>query len=110
MAIIKRYIKKNGQRKVCYQAQVYVKGFRLKCKTFKNKTEACVWHDKQKEQLLKNPSELYQEKQSVFFSECFKQYLGGSVSLIEKGYTTRLRSKVQVFYKGAFKHSQNRIS
>ena len=31
MAIIKRYIKKNRQKKVCYQAQIYAKGFRLKC-------------------------------------------------------------------------------
>ena len=84
MAIIKRYIKKNGQRKVCYQAQVYVKGIRLQCKTFKNKTEACIWHDKQKEQLLKNPSDLYQEKQSVFFSDCLKQYKEEAISLLQK--------------------------
>ena len=42
MAIIKRYIKKNGQKKVCYQAQVYVQCIRQKCKTFKTKTEAYV--------------------------------------------------------------------
>ena len=66
MAVIKRYIKKNGQRKLVFQAQVYVKGVRLQCRTFKRKTEACIWHDKQKEQLLKNPSELYQEKSNVF--------------------------------------------
>ena len=71
MAIIKRYFKKNGQRKLCYQAQVYVRGFRLQCKTFKNKTEACIWHDREKERILKNPSELSQETQSVFFSELF---------------------------------------
>ena len=117
MAIIKRYIKKNGQRKVCYQAQVYVKGIRLQCKTFKNKTEACVWHDKQKEQLLKNPSEFYKEKESIFFSECFKRYLEEAFPLLKKasqqGYEARFRyftegplSKVKMEYLNAqFVHS-----
>ena len=95
MAIIKRYIKKNGQKKVCYQAQVYVKGFRLKCKTFKTKTEACIWHDKEKEQFLKNPSEFYQEKSSLVFSECLKRYMEEAFPLLGKstqqGYETRLR-------------------
>ena len=100
MAIIKRYIKKNGQRKVCYQAQVYVKGFRLKCKTFKNKTEACVWHDKQKDQLLKNPSEFYQEKQSVFFSECFKQYLEEAFPLLKPATKQAYEARFRYFTKG----------
>ena len=74
MAIIKRYVKKNGQKKVCYQAQVYIKGIRLKCRTFKNKTEACVWHDREKEKLLRDPSEFNQEKQSIIFSDCLRRY------------------------------------
>ena len=95
MAIIKRYIKKNGQKKVCYQAQVYVKGFRLNCKTFKTKTEACIWHDKEKEQLLKNPLQFNQEKSSVVFSECLKRYMEEAFPLLGKstqqGYETRFR-------------------
>ena len=104
MAIIKRYIKKNGQKKVCYQAQVYVKGFRLKCKTFKNKTEACVWHDKQKEQLLKNPSEFYQEKESVFFSECFKQYLEEAFPLLKPATKQAYEARFRYFIKGPLAH------
>ena len=95
MAIIKRYIKKNGQRKVCYQAQIYIRGIRLQCKTFKNKTTACVWHDKQKEILLKNPSDYNQEKQTVFFSECFERYMKEAFTLLgrstQQGYETRSR-------------------
>ena len=95
MAIIKRYFKKNGQRKLCYQAQVYVKGIRLQCKTFKTKTEACIWHDREKERILKNPSEFNQEKQSVFFSDCFKRYREEAFPLLGKstqqGYETRFR-------------------
>ena len=84
MAIIKRYIKKNGQRKLCYQAQVYVRGVRLQSKTFQNKTSACVWHDKQKEQLLKDPSELYQEKPIMLFSDCLKRYKEEAIPLLQK--------------------------
>ncbi|MDE0119565.1 MAG: site-specific integrase [Bdellovibrionales bacterium] len=100
MAIIKRYIKKNGQKKVCYQAQVYVKGFRLKCKTFKNKTEAYVWHDKQKEQFLKNPSEFYQEKESIFFSECFKQYVEEAFPLLKPATKQAYEARFRYFTKG----------
>ena len=100
MAIIKRYFKKNGQRKVCYQAQVYVRGIRLQCKTFKSKTEACIWHDKQKEQLLKNPSELYQEKSSVFFSECFKQYLEEAFPLLKQTSQQGVEARFRYFMKG----------
>lgn len=82
MAIIKRYTKKNGQRKVCYQAQVYVRGMRLQCKTFKQRTEACIWHDEQKEKLLRDPSE--KKSKNLFFSDCFKMYLTEAFPLIRK--------------------------
>ena len=100
MAIIKRYFKKNNQRKVCYQAQVYVRGFRLQCKTFKNKTEACIWHDKQKEQLLKNPSEMYQEKENLFFSDCFERYLKEAFSLYKKSTQQSYEARFRYFTKG----------
>ena len=104
MAIIKRYFKKNGQRKVCYQAQVYIKGIRLQCKTFKSKTEACIWHDKQKEQLLKDPSELYQEKPSVFFSDCFKRYLKEALPLLKKSTQQSYEARFRYFTKGPLPH------
>ena len=104
MAIIKRYIKKNGQRKVCYQAQVYVRGYRLKCKTFKNKTEACIWHDKEKEQFLKNPSDLYQEKQSVFFSECFKRYTEEAFPLLKPATKQAYEARFSYFIRSPLYH------
>ena len=99
MAIIKRYFKKNGQRKVCYQAQVYVRGVRLHCKTFKNKTEACIWHDKQKEQLLNNPSEFYQEKEILFFSDCFERYLKEAFSSYKKSTQQSYEARFEYFRK-----------
>ena len=100
MAIIKRYIKKNGIRKVCYQAQVYVQGVRQKYKTFKNKTEASVWHDKQKEQFLKNPSEFYQEKPVMFFSDCLKQYKEEAIPLLQKSSQQSYEFHLRYFMKG----------
>ena len=99
MAIIKRYIKKNGQKKVCYQAQVYVRGFRLQCKTFKNKTEACIWHDKEKEQLLKDPSEFHQEKPAVFFSDCFEKYIKEAFPLYKKSTQQSYEARFEYFRK-----------
>lgn len=104
MAIIKRYFKKKGQRKVCYQAQVYVRGVRLQCKTFKTKVEACIWHDKLKEQLLKDPSELYQEKPSVFFSDCFKRYVKEALPLLKKSTQQSYEARFRYFIKGPLPH------
>ena len=104
MAIIKRYFKKNGQRKVCYQVQVYVKGVRLQCKTFKHKTEACIWHDKQKEQLLKDPSDLYQEKPTVFFSDCFKRYVKEALPLLKKSTQQSYEARFRYLIKGPLPH------
>ena len=100
MSIIKRYFKKNKQKKLCYQAQVYVRGVRLKCKTFKSKTEACVWHDKEKEKFLNNPSNLYQEQQSVFFSHCFDRYLKEAFPLLKKSTQQSYQVRFKYFIKG----------
>ena len=100
MAIIKRYIKKNGQRKTCYQAQVYVKGVRLHCKTFKSKTEACIWHDREKEKLLRDPSEFNQKKQAFFFSDCLKQYQEEAIPLLSKSSQQSYKFHFRYFTKG----------
>ena len=100
MAIIKRYSRKNKQKKICYQAQIYIRGVRLKCKTFKNKTEACVWHDKEKEQLLKNPFGIYQEKQSIFFSDCLNRYIKEALSLLQKSTQQSYEVRFKYFTKG----------
>ena len=99
MAIIKRYIKKNGIRKVCYQAQIYVRGNCLKSKTFKNKTEACIWHDREKERLLKDPSEMCQEKEEIFFSDCFERYLQEAFPLYKKSTQQSYEARFEYFRK-----------
>ena len=53
MAIIKRYHKKNGKKKVFYQAQVYVRGMRLTYKSFDTKISAVIWHEMQRKKLKK---------------------------------------------------------
>ena len=100
MSIIKRYFKKNKQRKVCYQAQIYVRGVRLKCKTFKSKTEACIWHDKEKDKLLKNPSEFYNKKESVFFSDCLKQYKEEAIPLLKQSSQQSYEFHFRYFMEG----------
>ena len=67
MAIIKRFHKKNGKKKVFYQAQVYIRGVRLDYKSFDTKTEAVLWHEQQKKQLTNNPSALFKQETEVFF-------------------------------------------
>ena len=49
MAIIKRFHKKNGKKKIFYQAQVYVRGVRLVHKRFDTKALAVIWHERQSE-------------------------------------------------------------
>ena len=99
MAIIKRYIKKNGIKKVCYQAQIYVRGHCLKSKTFKNKTEACIWHDREKERLLKNPSEYYEEEPCLFFSDCFERYIKEAFPLLKKSTQQSYGTRFEYFRK-----------
>ena len=84
MSIIKRYSKKkNWQRKLCYQAQIYVGGVCLKSKTFKQRTEACIWHDREKEKLLRDPSDVNSYKERLFFSDCFERYLKEAFPLLQ---------------------------
>ena len=104
MSIIKRYSKKNGQRKLCYQSQVYVKGVRLKCKTFKNRIEACIWHDREKEKLLRDPSELRTYKENLFFSDCFKKYLKEAYPLLQISTQQSFDCRFRYFTDGPLFH------
>ena len=96
MAIIKRFHKKNGKKRIFYQAQVYVRGFRLSFKSFNTKAEAVIWHEREKKRLTKDPSELFEtEKSEMFFSDCFKKYVDEAFPLLKKstrqGYEVRFR-------------------
>ena len=81
-------------------SQVYVGGVRLQSKTFKNKTSACVWHDKQKEQLLKDPSATYQEKPVMLFSDCLKRYKEEAIPLLQKSSQQSYEFHFRYFTKG----------
>ena len=106
MAVIKRYIKKNKQKKLCYQAQVYVRGVRLQCRTFKSKTEALIWHDREKEQLQKGPSEYKRNKSLEFFSDCFKRYLEEAFPLLKPATQQGYEARFRYFTKGPLPHAK----
>ena len=84
MAIIKRYIKENGQRRAYYQAQLYFEGTPLKCENFKNKIEAYNWYKKEKEKFLNNSSDFQSKDSPLFFSSCLKQYMEEALPLLQK--------------------------
>ena len=101
MSIIKRHKNKNGRRKVFYQAQVYVRGMRLTYKSFNTKAEAVIWHEKQKKQLTKDPSALFEmDKSEMFFSDCFKKYLKEAYPLLRKSTQETYETRFRYFTKG----------
>ena len=104
MAIIKRFHKKNGKKKVFYQAQVYVRGYRLTYKSFNTKTEAVLWHEQQKKQLTNNPSALLKQETEVFFSDCFKKYVEEAFPLLKRSTQESYEARFCYFKKGPLFH------
>ena len=95
MSITKRFYKENGNKKTCYQAQVYVRGVRLKTRTFKTKREAFIWHDREKIILEGDPSEIKRENSSHLFSDC--------INLYKKEVISSLQSPTQQSYRQVFR-------
>ena len=89
----------HGQKKACYQ-QSYLKGIRQKYKTFKNKVDAYIWHDREKENFLKNPSQFNQEKPIFFFSDCLKQYQEEAIPLLRKSSQQSYEFRFRYFTRG----------
>lgn len=103
MAIVKmKYIKKNGKKNYYYQAQIYINGVRLKCKTFKQKAEAYIWQDKEKERLLRDPSE--KKSTNLFFSDCFDRYLEEAFPLLQVSTQQSFENRFKYFTKGPLFH------
>ena len=101
MAIIKRFHKKNGKKKIFYQAQVYVRGVRLTYRSFNTKAEAVIWHELQKKKLTKNPSELFEtEKSEMLFSDCFKKYVEEAFPVLKRTSRETYESQFRYFTKG----------
>ena len=101
MAIIKRFHKKKGKKKIFYQAQVYVRGMRLTYKSFNTKAEAVIWHEIQKKKLVKDPSILFEtDKSEMSFSDCFKEYLNEAFPLLRKSSQQAYETRFRYFTKG----------
>ena len=101
MAIIKRYHKKNGKKKVFYQAQVYVRGMRLTYRSFDTKASAVIWHEMQKKKLIKDPSTLFEaDKSELSFFDCFKKYLSEAFPLLKRSTQQAYESRFRYFTKG----------
>ena len=100
MAIIKRFHKKNGKKKIFYQAQVYIGGMRLTYKSFNTKAEAVIWHEVQRKRLMKNPSERFKQNTEMLFSNCFKQYLNEGFPLHKKSTRQAYEARFRYFTKG----------
>ena len=105
MAIIKRYHKKSGKKKIFYQAQVYVRGVRLIYKSFNTKAEAVIWHETQRRNLTKNPSTLFEiDKSEMSFSDCFKKYLSEAFPLLKKSTQQSYETRFRYFTEGPLPH------
>ena len=104
MAIIKRFHKKNGKKKIFYQAQVYVRGMRLTYKSFNTKAEAVIWHEIQRKKLTKNPSEPFKQDTEMLFSDCFKKYLNEGLPLHKKSTRQGYEARFRYFTKGPLPH------
>ncbi len=79
--------KRKGKNKTVYYAQVYVRGVRVKSKSFPTKTEAILWEEKQKQRFFHGTNFLPQEREEIFFEDCVKRYL--------KEYVVSLRASSQ---------------
>ncbi len=82
MAIVRRCYKKNGEKKVRYQAQIYVKGRRVYYKTFESKSEATQWHEDKRKFLKGEPLE--KESSVNLFSDCIKIFQKKAIPFLQK--------------------------
>ena len=75
------------KKKNVYQAQVYVRGVRLSSKVFENKTQAYIWHDREKDRLEKGETIEEKELKELLFCDCVEKYI--------KEYLPKLRASSQ---------------
>ena len=107
MAIIKRFHKKNGRKKIFYQAQVYVRGVRLTFKSFNTKAEAVIWHEEQRRKLTQDPSILFEsEKSEMCFSDCLKKYSEEGLPLLKRSTQETYKARFEYFTKGPLAHTR----
>ena len=104
MAIVRRYRKK--RKKICYQAQVYIKGVRQAYKSFKTKTEAVTWHKEQKEKLSHNLHSSGKRKSEISFLDCFNKYRKEGFSLLKRSSRESYECRFRYFTDGPLSHIQ----
>ncbi len=74
MSVTKRTRSKNGKKNTFYHAEVYVRGVRVKDRTFETQAAAHAWHDQTKEDYLKGTYD-QEADDGLLFSECLAKYL-----------------------------------
>ena len=74
--------KRCRNKKVFYEVSVYVKGHRLSYKCFEKKTEARIWHDREKEKLATNPDSLKRKNSRRTFLEVLELYKKEKIPLL----------------------------
>ena len=98
MSITKRYKRKN--KKVFYEATIYVRGVRIAYKCFDKKSEAYIWHDRQKEQLEVNPNLLKKQNRIRTFLEAIQLYKKENLSLLTKSSRQTVDIRYSYFAEG----------
>ena len=98
MSITKRYKRKD--KKVFYEATIYVRGVRVAYKCFDRKSEAYIWHDKQKERLEVNPNLLKKQNRIRTFLEAVQLYKKENLPLLTKSSRQTVDIRYTYFAKG----------
>ncbi|MEQ1875661.1 MAG: site-specific integrase [Bdellovibrionia bacterium] len=84
MSVTKRVRSKNGKKKVFYQAEVFVRGVRLRSRAFDTLGAAHFWHDEQKSKLEHRIEETPEEP--ITFDECLELFITERLPTLRKSY------------------------
>ena len=98
MSVIKRYKRKD--KTIFYEAVIYVRGVRVACKCFDKRSDAYIWHDKQKERLGVSPGLLKKQNRTRIFLEAVKLYQKENLPLLTKSTQQTVEVRYNYFAKG----------
>lgn len=94
--------KRNRNKKVFYEASVYVQGARLAYKCFDRKTEAYTWQAKEKERLSINPGSLREKNSNRTLLEVFELYKKERMSLCAISTQQSFQGRYIYFFESPF--------
>ena len=89
--------KRKGKNKTVYYTQVYVRGVRMKSKSFPTKTEAVLWEQKEKQKFLQGTNFLAEERDEIFFEDCVRRYLKEYVVFLRPASQKKIQDICQKF-------------